>query len=91
MTARRRASASARVSRTSGTGTELAQRLTHCWQEKPLEYLIRVERVSRELVLSFSEAEESCWREAARKLFDSAQSARGEAVRLAEAAPVQRR
>ncbi len=52
-----------------------------------MEYLIRVERVSRELVLSFSEAEESCWREAARKLFDSAQSARGEAVRLAEAAP----
>jgi hypothetical protein len=52
-----------------------------------LEYLIRVDRVSRELILFFSEVEEPRWREAARKLFDSTQEARGEALRLEEAAP----
>ena len=51
-----------------------------------MEFLIRVDRVSRELVLSFSETDEPCWREATRKLFESTQQARGEALRLEEAA-----
>lgn len=52
-----------------------------------MEYLIRVDRMSRELVLFFSEVDEPRWREAARKLFGSTQEARGEAIRLEDSAP----
>lgn len=52
-----------------------------------MEYLIRVDRMSRELVLLFSEVDDPRWREAARKLFGSTQEARGEAIRLEDSAP----
>ncbi len=52
-----------------------------------LDYLIRVDRVSRELVLYFTEADPLRWREAGRKLFESAQEARGEAIRLEDTEP----
>jgi hypothetical protein len=51
-----------------------------------LDYLIRVDRVGRELVLYYR-AETEDWREAVRKLLGTAQEARREAIRLEHAEP----
>jgi hypothetical protein len=51
-----------------------------------LEYLIRIDRIGNELVL-FYRAAGPKWREAGRKLFRTTQEARGEAIRLEQAAP----
>lgn len=51
-----------------------------------MDYLIRVDRIGRELVLYYR-AETADWREAGRKLFGTTQEARGEAIRLEHSEP----